>query len=142
LSVGDDIFYLLVYVDDILLTGNISTMLHLLIQLLSSEFKLRDLGFVHYFLGIEVQCTDMGLMLRQHKCILDILTQADMTSCKLVDTPIPTSKVTILPDFLFSDLTWLCQIMSALQYLTFTRLDICFAANRVCQFMHAPTDSL
>jgi hypothetical protein len=84
----------------------------------------------------------MGLMLRQHKCILDILTQADMTSCKLVDTPIPTSKVTILPDFLFSDLTWLCQIMSALQYLTFTRLDICFAANRVCQFMHAPTDSL
>jgi hypothetical protein len=117
-------------------------MLHLLIQLLSSEFKLRDLGFVHYFLGIEVQCTDMGLMLRQHKCILDILTQAGMTSCKLVDTPIPTSKVTILPDFLFSDLTWLCQIMSALQYLTFTRLDICFAANRVCQFMHAPTDSL
>jgi histone deacetylase 1/2 len=47
-------FYLLVYVDDILLTGNNSAMLHHLVQLLSSEFKLRDLGDVHYFLGIEV----------------------------------------------------------------------------------------
>jgi hypothetical protein len=63
LSIGADIFYLLVYVDDILLTGNNSTMLHYLIQLLSSEFKLRDLGAVHYFLGIEVQSTSMGLML-------------------------------------------------------------------------------
>jgi len=63
LSIGADIFYLLVYVDDILLTGNNSTMLHCLIQLLSSEFKLHDLGAVHYFLGIEVQSTDMSLML-------------------------------------------------------------------------------
>jgi len=44
LSHGTNIFYLLVYVDDILLTGNNSPMLHRLIQLLSSEFKLRDLG--------------------------------------------------------------------------------------------------
>jgi len=62
LSVGTDIFYLLIYVDDILLTGNNFTMLHRLIQLLSSEFKLRDLDAVHYFLGIEVQSTAMGLM--------------------------------------------------------------------------------
>jgi len=47
LSHGTNIFYLLVYVDDILLTGNNSPMLHRLIQLLSSEFKLRDLGVVH-----------------------------------------------------------------------------------------------
>jgi len=31
--------------------------------------------------------------------------------------------------------------VGALQYLTFTRPDICFAVNRVCQFMHAPIDS-
>jgi histone deacetylase 1/2 len=53
----------LVYVDDILLMGSNSAMLHHLIQLLSSEFKLRDLGDVHYFLGIKVQSTGMGLML-------------------------------------------------------------------------------
>ena len=54
LSGGTNIFYLLVYVDDILLMGNNSTVLHRLIQLLSSKFKLRDLGAVHYFPGIEV----------------------------------------------------------------------------------------
>jgi hypothetical protein len=63
-SVSADICYLLVYVDDILLTGSNSLLLQRLIQLLSSEFKLRDLGSVHYFLGIEVQSTSMGLMLR------------------------------------------------------------------------------
>ena len=141
LSIGADIFYLLVYVDDILLTGSNSAMLHRLIQLLSLEFKLRELRDVHYFLGIEVQPTAMGLLLRQHKYILDILTRAGMTSCKPVDTPISTSKVTILSDSLFSDPTRFRQIMGALQYLTFTRLDICFDVNRVCQFMHAPTDS-
>ena len=64
-----------------------------------------------------------------------------MTSCKPVDTPISTSKVTILSDPLFSDPTRFHQIMGALQYLTFTISDICFAVNRVCKFMHAPTDS-
>jgi len=62
-SIGADICYLLVYVDDILLTGSNSLLLQRLIQLLSSEFKLRDLGSVHYFLGIEVQSASMGLML-------------------------------------------------------------------------------
>jgi len=140
-SVGVDICYLLVYVDDILLTGSNSFMLQRLIQLLSSEFKLHDLGSVHYFLGIEVQSTSMGLMLRQHKYTLDILTRAGMLSCKPVIAPIFTSKATILPNPLFSDTTRFRQIMGALQYLIFTRPDIFFAINRVCQFMHAPIDS-
>jgi hypothetical protein len=63
LSVSADIFYLLVYVNDILLTGSNSTIRDRLIQLLSSEFKLHDLDIVHYFLGIEVQSTTMGIML-------------------------------------------------------------------------------
>jgi hypothetical protein len=132
LSDGTNIFYLLVYVDDILLTGSNSVMLHHLVQLLSSEFKLRDLGDVHYFLGIEVQSTGMGLMLRQHKYILDILTRAGMTTCKPVDTPVSPSKLAIQPDHPFSDPTRFRQIEGALQYLTFTRPDICFAVNRVC----------
>jgi len=108
---------------------------------LSSEFKLRDLGFVHYFLGIEVQPTSIGLMLRQHKYTLDILTLVGMLSCKPVDTSISTSKATILPDLLFSDATHFHQIVGALQYLTFMCLDIFFVVNKVYQFMHAPIDS-
>jgi hypothetical protein len=62
-SIGVDICYLLFYVDDILLSGSNSLLLQHLIQLLSLEFKFRDLGTVHYFLGIEVTPTSMGLML-------------------------------------------------------------------------------
>ena len=124
-----------------LLMSNNSLLLQRLIELLSSEFKLRDLGNVYYFLGIEVQSTGMGLMLRQHKYTFDILSRAGMISCKPVDTPISTSKAIILPDPLFSNAKHFCQIMGALQYLAFIRPDICFAVNRVCQFIHAPTDS-
>ena len=116
-------------------------MLYFLIQLLSSEFKLQDLDAVHYFLGIEVQSTGMGLMLHEHKYILDILTRADMTSCKPDDTPISLFKVTILSDNLLFDPTWFHQIVSGLQYLTFTHPNICLAINRICQFIHAPINS-
>jgi histone deacetylase 1/2 len=88
-----------------LLIGSNSLLLQRLIQLLSTKFKLCDLGSVHYILGIEVTPTGMGLMLRQHKYTLDILTRAGMLSCKPIDTPISTSKATILPDPLFFDAT-------------------------------------
>jgi hypothetical protein len=55
------------------LSGSNSILLHQLIQLLSLEFKLRDLRVVHYFLGIEVHPTTMGIMLWKYKYILDIL---------------------------------------------------------------------
>ena len=100
--VGTNICYLLVYIDDILFMSSNSLLLQRLIQLLSLEFKLRDLGYVHYFLGIEVQPTGMGLMLQQHKYTLDILTLDGMLSCKHVDTLIFTSKATNLLDPLFS----------------------------------------
>ena len=79
------------YVDDILLTGSNPTLLQRLIILLSSEFKLQDLGSIHFFLGIEVKSTSMGLLLSQHKYTLDIIQRAGMTSCKPVATHLSTS---------------------------------------------------
>jgi len=64
-----------------------------------------------------------------------------MTSYKPIDTLVFTLKVTIPSNDLFSNPTWFRQIIGAFQYLTFTRLDICFAINKVCQFMHALTES-
>jgi hypothetical protein len=135
-----DICYLLVYVDDIIITGNNSELIHRLITLLNLEFKLRNLGYARYFLGIEVSPTSMGLVLSQHKYVLDILNRAGMSLCKPVDTPSSVSKLDLQSIELFSDTTHFRQIVGALQYLTFTRPDICYAVNKVCQFMHAPTE--
>jgi hypothetical protein len=71
LSLDGAMVYLLVYVDDILLSSSNSTMLHRLITLLQSEFKLQDLGSVNFFLGIEVKSTAKGILLSQHKYALD-----------------------------------------------------------------------
>ena len=139
LSLNGALIYLLVYVDNILLTGSNLVMLHRLIMLLQSEFKLQDLGFVHFFLGIEVKSSAMGILLSQHKYALDIIQRAGMASCKPVDTPLSaSSKLGLVPGTLYSDPTRYRQIIGALQYLTFTRPDICYAINKVCQFMHAP----
>ena len=64
-----------------------------------------------------------------------------MTSCKPVDTPISTSKVTVMHDCLVYDPTQFHQIIGALQYLNFTRPDICFAINRaisLCMLLQIP----
>ena len=100
-------------------------MLHRLITLLQSELKLRDLDSAHFFLGIEVKPTAMGILLSQHKYALDIIKRAGMTSCKPVDTPLSaSSKLGLIPGTLYSDPTRYRQIIGALQYLTFTRPDI------------------
>jgi len=99
------------------------------------------LGSVHFFLGIEVKSTVIGILLSQHKYALDIIQRAGMASCKSVDTPLSaSSKLELMPGTLYSDPTRYRQIVGTLQYLTFTRPDICYAVNKVCQFMHAPTE--
>ena len=119
LSFSGAIFYLLVYVNDILLTGSNPALLQRLITLLSLKFKLQDLGFVNFFLGIEVKTTSMGLLLNQHKYTIDIIQQTGMTSCKPVATPLSTSfKLSIVFGTPYSDPTRYRQIVGALQYLT------------------------
>jgi hypothetical protein len=89
-----------------LLTGSNPTLLQQLITLLSSEFKLRDLGSSHFFLGIEVKSTSMGLLVSQHKYTLDIIQWAGMTYCKPIATPLSTSsKLSVVSGTLHSDPT-------------------------------------
>ena len=70
-----------------------------------------------------------------------LLILSNMTSCKPVDTHLSISpKLGIVPDTLHSDPTQYGQIVGAMHYLTFTRPEICYAVNKVCQLMHAPTE--
>ena len=78
---------LIVYVDDIILTENVSNEITWLKQLLASKFEIKDLGHLRYFLGMEVARSRKGIFVTQQKCILDLLKENEMSGCRPVDTP-------------------------------------------------------
>lgn len=128
----------LVYVDDIILTGNNASFLSQLIEQLSSRFVMKDLGKLHYyFLGIEVTHTQHDLFLSQAKFATELLSKAGMTDCKATAAPI-SSKKPIDP---CEDGTLFRSLVGSLQYLTLTRPEIAFSVNSVYQHMHKPTVS-
>ncbi|KAJ0781359.1 putative RNA-directed DNA polymerase [Helianthus annuus] len=139
---GATLVYILVYVDDIIITGNNNSAISGIIKQLNASFAIKDLGQLHYFLGIEVLHHQKNVLLSQRKYILDILQRAGLSDCKPVNSPMSTSQVLTLDDSpLLSDPTKYRQIVGALQYSTLSRPDIAFAVNKVCQFMHAPTEN-
>jgi Reverse transcriptase (RNA-dependent DNA polymerase) len=132
----------LVYVDDLILTGNNTLLLEKFTKFVDLQFTIKDLGQLHFFLGIEVHTDNTGLVLTQSKSILSILERAHMSGVKPISTPMAVSPALSkyegdpMPDsFLFRS------VVGALQYVTITRQDIAFAVNRVSQFMHNPTMS-
>lgn len=81
--------YLLVYVDDIALTGNNPTSLTVLIQQLNQAFELEDPGPLLYFLLLQITRNSKGLFLNQTKCAHDLLLDHNMQSSKATHTPCP-----------------------------------------------------
>ncbi|XP_017191781.2 retrovirus-related Pol polyprotein from transposon RE1 [Malus domestica] len=84
--VGSDIVVLLLYVDDIIITGSSSPLIQQVIHSLTAEFDIKDLGALHYFLGIQVTKTAQGLFLSQSKYIQDLLQKVEMMDAKACDT--------------------------------------------------------
>jgi len=138
---GSDTAYLLLYVDDIVLTASSSDSLRRIISALQWEFAMKDLGELHHFLGMHVQRCGDGLLLSQRQYMLDILDRAGMAECKPCSTPVDTnSKVAAAEGGPVSDATDFRSLAGALQYLTFTRPDIAYAVQQVCLHMHDPRE--
>lgn len=101
---------------------------------------MKDLGDLHFCLGIKAKRTSTALVLAQTKYTLDLLTRTHMQDPKPCSTPpAPGSKLSAYDGAPLSDATEYRSIVGALQDLTLTRPDICYAVNQVCQFMHALT---
>jgi len=87
--------YLIVYVDDIVITGNDIVGISQLKEHLCRHFQTKDLGSLKYFLGIEVAQSKHGIVISQRKYALDILQETGMIDCKPVESPMdPNQKLT------------------------------------------------
>lgn len=132
---------LLVYVNDIIITDNNSPSIYQLIKQLGPTFAMKDLGPLHYFLGLEVHRTNENLFLSQTKYAIDLLRKYKMDGAKPYSSPMVTgNKLSAFDGHPLPDLSEYCSDVGALQYLTWTRPDIAFAVNHVSQFMHKPTN--
>jgi hypothetical protein len=139
---GTETTYLLLYVDDIILTASSSALLQRVIAALQTTFPMKDLGPLHHFLGITVERRPAGLFLHQRTYVLDIIDRAGMTGCKPCSTPVDLqSKLAADSGPAVQDATQYRSLAGALQYLTFTRPDITYAVQHICLHMHDPRES-
>ncbi|KAK1607850.1 hypothetical protein QYE76_031523 [Lolium multiflorum] len=136
---GSDTAYLLLYVDDIIVTASSTGFLQRLLKRLHSEFAMTDLGDLHFFLGIAVSRSSTGLFLSQRQYAADLLQRAGMADCHSSPTPVDTqAKLSDSDGDLLPDATEYRSLAGALQYLTLTRPDISYAVQQICLHMHAP----
>ena len=132
---------LIVYVDDMVVTGNDPEEITKLQKLLAAEFELKDLGQLKYFLGIEVSRSKAGITMCQRKYVLDLLAETGMLDCKPTDTPIETNhKLSIHEDQVPVNREKYQKLVGKLIYLAHTRPDIAYAVSVVSRFMHAPSE--
>ncbi|XP_056685955.1 uncharacterized mitochondrial protein AtMg00810-like [Spinacia oleracea] len=131
--------YVLLYVDDIILSTSSDTLRKSIMSLLFSEFAMKDLGPLSYFLGIAVTRHSGGLFLSQKQYATEIIERAGMASCKPSSTPVDTkAKLSASTGSPTDDPSLYRSLAGALQYLTFTRPDISYAVQQICLFMHDP----
>jgi hypothetical protein len=134
------LLYVLVYVDDLILTGNNNPFLQHVVTSLGETFSLKELSDLHYFLGVEVIPVQQGLFLSQNRYIHDLLSRLNMTGAKTVHTLMSVSAKLLLDDGSAGcDTIEYRRTIGSLQYLSLTRPDLGFAINRLAQFMHKPT---
>ncbi|CAN6709377.1 unnamed protein product [Malus baccata var. baccata] len=131
---------LIIYVDDMIITGDDSEEMMKLEQNLAVEFEMKNLGDLKYFLGVEVARSSRGIFLSQRKYVLDLLKETGMLGCKPVDTPIVEKHhLGIYPDQEPVDKGRYQRLVGRLIYLAHTRPDIAYAVSVVSQFMHSPS---
>ncbi|KAL0313918.1 UNVERIFIED_CONTAM: Retrovirus-related Pol polyprotein from transposon RE1 [Sesamum angustifolium] len=140
LSSAHGFLALLVYVDDVLITGTSDTLIQNVKSYLDRLFTIKDLGSVKYFLGLEVAKSSDGLSVSQHKYICDIVTELHLQDAKTCTTPLPSGlKFSANEGALLQELDRYRRLIGKFLYLGFTRPDISFAVQQLSQFLQHPT---
>eukprot|EP00253_Pinus_taeda_P010976 PITA_10976 len=121
--------------------GNNESYIASLKKELRKGFEMTDLGYVHYYLGIEVNQHPKSIFLSQNNYIGDLLNMFGMTECNPLTTPMEKNlKLTSIEGKEFEDTTKYRQLVGSLNYLTTTRPDISFAIGILSRFMQKPCE--
>jgi hypothetical protein len=140
LNKQDSFTALLVYVDDIILAGNSLEEFDKIKTIMDSEFKIKDLGMLRYFLGIEVAHSKSGISICQRKYCLDLLKDTGLLGSKPAPTPLDSSiKLHRDNSAAYEDIAGYRRLVGKLLYLTTTRPDIAFVTQQLSQFLSCPT---
>ncbi|XP_016207148.1 uncharacterized protein LOC107647592 [Arachis ipaensis] len=138
---GDLITCLIIYVDDMIITGSDAEEIEKLRRNIFTDFEMKDLGRLKYFLGIEVLQSSKGIFISQRKYILDLLAETRMVDCKSIDTPMQVNhKLKIVEGAILADKERYQRVIEKLIYLSHTQPDIAYAMGIVSQFMHKPQE--
>ncbi|CAM8972824.1 unnamed protein product [Rhodiola kirilowii] len=137
----NEFFILLVYVDDIVMTGTSIPLISAIKAFIHAEFRIKDLGLLKYFLGIEVARSSSGIFINQRKYALDLLTETGLLGCKPKTTPMDIKqKLALSTDPKLADPITYRQLVGKLIYLNVTRPDISFSVHILSQFLATPTE--
>ena len=136
---GDKIATVLVYVDDLIITGDLVEEISQTRENLSVRFQMKELGELKHFLGLEVEKVREGMFLCQQKYAREILEAFKMLECKPLLTPMePNNKLRTGEGKDLEDTRMYRQLVGSLLYLTLTRPDISYAVGVVSRHMQNP----
>ncbi|KAL2239042.1 UNVERIFIED_CONTAM: Retrovirus-related Pol polyprotein from transposon RE2 [Sesamum indicum] len=136
------IMALIVYVDDILITGPSIDDIARVKCYLHDLFTIKDLGDARYFLGLEIARSSSGLYIAQTKYTLDIVRDTGLLHAKPASSPFPPGlKLAAASGTLFSNPGSYRRLVGRLLYLGFSRPDISYSVQQLSQYLNQPCDS-